>query len=83
LYAKAIFQTVRVSKEGIMCEKEDILAKKCLAKSDSGKTIVPSRIEHSTPSAYRLGQRANGEYVLQGYFFWQDEWKDMETIKLP
>ena len=72
-----------------MCKKEDILAQKVLDGCNLGKANMRVRIEHGSPVAYRLGQRANGEYVLQGCFYWREEgkggieWKDLETIKLP
>jgi hypothetical protein len=66
-----------------MCENNTILAE------PSTIMISNTRIQKTSPDGYRLGKRKNGEYVLQGAFFWQEEnkcghdWRDLETIPLP
>ena len=45
-----------------------------------------ARIEHTTPSSYRLARESNGNLVLQGAYMWADgsssgaEWRDIPTV---
>jgi hypothetical protein len=72
-----------------MCDKEEIISKIVLngevrTEFKTGKT----RVEKTSPDAYRLGKKSNGEYVLLGAFFWSEgknyghEWKGLETVEL-
>jgi hypothetical protein len=50
--------------------------------------LTPCRMESSTPAAYRLAKKPNGEVVLQGAYQWTDgkmggfTWRDIPTVEL-
>lgn len=53
------------------------------------RTNEPTRIESSTPGAYRLAKKPDGTLVLQGAYLWQQgfyksghEWRDIPTVDL-
>lgn len=50
---------------------------------------APTRIEKTTPDAYRLVKKPDGTVVLQGAYMWHEgwnnyghEWRDIPTVEL-
>lgn len=53
-------------------------------------SISQTRTESTAPVAYRLAKKPDGTLVLQGAYFWMEnfndcghEWRDIPTIDLP
>lgn len=50
-------------------------------------TITAARVEHNTPSEYRLATKTDGTLVLQGAYMWQQgfeyghKWRDIPTVE--
>jgi hypothetical protein len=50
---------------------------------------APTRTEKTSPDGYRLAKKPDGALVLQGAYFWQEdwntyghEWRDIPTVDL-